>query len=287
MHPTLRDVLTLERLDLDLFRGINFDDIAAPGRIYGGQVIAQALMAAYGTIEGKVCHSMHGYFLREGDKEHAIIFEVDRARDGRGFASRRVIALQEGKQIFNLAASFQAPDEGFEHQAPMPKAPPPEGLKTLDDSKADMNAALPPERRVPILPFPAEYRVADDPAFCREGVVLPTEQKAWFRVTEDFEGDAALHQAALAFCSDMILLSSAMRPHSIGFTTPGFHSASLDHSIWFLHPSDIGQWHLHAMDSPAAAGTRGLAQGSIYRQDGTLVAICAQEGLMRLRPPKA
>jgi acyl-CoA thioesterase-2 len=282
MHPTLRDVLTLERLDLDLFRGINFDDIAAPGRIYGGQVIAQALMAAYGTIEDKVCHSLHGYFLREGDKNHPIIFEVDRARDGRSFASRRVIALQEGKQIFNLSASFQSSEPGLEHQAPMPAAPPPASLKTLDEAKADMNAGLPPERRVPLLPFPAEFRLAADPGFCREGLNLSTDQSAWFRVAEDLGGDARLHQAALAFCSDMILLSSAMRPHALGFTTPGFHSASLDHSIWFLHGSDIGRWHLHAMDSPAAAGGRGLAQGSIYSEDGKLVAVCAQEGLMRL-----
>jgi acyl-CoA thioesterase-2 len=130
-------------------------------------------------------------------------------------------------------------------------------------------------------------RVVDDPAFCREGMTLPTSQRAWFRVADGLGEDPRLHQAALAFCSDMILLSSAMRPHAVGFTTTGFQSASLDHSMWFLHPADMSQWHLHDMDSPAAAGGRGLTTGSIYRHDGLLVATCAQEGLMRLRAPKA
>jgi acyl-CoA thioesterase-2 len=284
MEPTLREVLTLERLDLDLFRGQNFENVAVPGRIYGGQVIGQALMAAYGTIEDKVCHSLHGYFLREGDPGHPIIFEVDRARDGGTFASRRVTAVQEGRQIFNLSASFQRFETGFEHQTPMPDAPAPAGLKLLAEAQADMNQHLPEGQRVPIAHFPAEMRVADDPAFCREGLKLSTNQKAWFRVVEGLGDDPRLHQAALAFCSDMILLSSAMRPHAIGFTTKGFQSASLDHSMWFLHPSDMGQWHLHDMDSPAAAGGRGLTTGSIYGRDGRLVATCAQEGLMRLRP---
>jgi acyl-CoA thioesterase-2 len=285
MHPTLREILTLERLDLDLFRGESFENVGAPGRLYGGQVMAQALMAAYATVENKVCHSLHSYFLLRGEPGRPIIFEVDRARDGGSFTTRRVIAVQEGRQIFNMAASFQRPESGFEHQTAMPEAAGPDGLVALADAQAAMWAELPEDLRLTVGHFPAEMRVVDEIPFAREGRKLPTNQKAWFRLTEDLGDDPRLHQAALAFCSDMVLLSSAARPHGIGFSRPGFQSTTLDHGLYFLHPTDMGQWHLHDMDSPAAAGARGLTTGSIYRQDGLLVATCTQEGLMRYRPP--
>jgi acyl-CoA thioesterase-2 len=289
MEKALREILTLERLDLDLYRGENFENVAVPGRIYGGQVIGQALMAAYHSVDDdKVCHSLHCYFLREGDPDHPVIFEVDRARDGGTFATRRVVALQEGKQIFNMACSFQRPEKGFEHQTTTrPQARGPEGLVTLAEAQAEMYSVLPEEVRLPIANFPAEMVMVDAVPFCREGLRLPSSQQAWFRVVQDLGEDPRMHQAALAFCSDMVLLSSAIRPHAMGFTTQGFVTATIDHAMWFLHPTDMRAWHIHDMDSPAAAGGRGFNTGSIYRQDGLLVATCTQEGLIRYRPPKS
>jgi len=284
MPSTLRELLTLERLDRDLFRGGNIGRIGGSSRIFGGQVVAQSLMAAYGAVEDeRVCHSLHGYFMRPGDVERPIIFQVDRAFDGGSFATRRVVAMQEGRQIFNMAASFQRPETGFEHQTPMPQSPPPEGLKTL----AEAQAVLRGEADRPYsteTAFPADFRVVDEIPFTRAGHALSPPQKAWFRVREPLEG-LAMHQAALAYCSDMVLLSSAIRPHGVSLRSRALQHASLDHTLYFLHPVDLGRWHLHAMDSPAAAGARGLATGSIYREDGLMVGASMQEGLMRYRPP--
>ena len=281
---TLAETLQLERLEVNLFRGTTPDN--RPGRIFGGQVIAQSLLAAYETVEDRVCHSLHCYFIRPGDPTVPIVFEVDRSRDGGSFTTRRVIAVQHGQQIFNLAASFQVAEEGFEHQAPMPKAP---GWKDLPDERAvrlEMMKKHPEQfkewmdRHQPI-----ELRSEDARTYFTRGPSEP-ESASWIRCRDPVGEDFRMHQVVLAYASDMNLLSTSMRPHGVHWQTPGFQSASLDHAMWFHRPVNIETWHLYAQDSPSASGGRGFIRGSIYAEDGTLVASVAQEGLIRLRKPK-
>jgi acyl-CoA thioesterase-2 len=265
----LIDTLALERLEVHLFRGV------APSnqgpRIFGGLVIGQALLAAYRTVEARVCHSLHCYFIRPGDPSVPILYDVDRARDGKSFTTRRVTAIQHGAQIFNLAASFQEAEVGMEHQDPMPDVTRPDAL--IDDD-ADSNWRRGIEMRW------VEGRYSDNP------VPSPPTQNVWMRVLPPLVEDVAIQQAVLAYASDMSLLSTAMRPHGIHWQTPGFQSASLDHAIWFHRPSNFNDWHLYAQSSPSASGARGFNLGAIYNIDGRLVASTAQEGLTRLRPPR-
>lgn len=278
----LLEILNLEQIELDLYRGLT---PARQGqRIYGGQVVAQALTAAYRTIEGRLCHSMHAYFIRPGDPSIPILFQVDRARDGGSFSVRRVTAIQNGKQIFNLAASFQVVEDGFDHQAPMPKVPGPDELPTEAESMNKVAEKMPPEmRKMMSRPRPIEMRGRD--AFGFGGNTKPTEGKSdvWIRATGAIGDDPRMHQVILAYASDMNLLSTAMRPHGVVWQTPGLQSASLDHAMWFHKPSNFNDWHLYTQDSPSASGGRGFVRGSLYTQDGTLVASVAQEGLMRMR----
>jgi acyl-CoA thioesterase-2 len=282
---TLVENLRLERLEVNLFRGTTPEEESRE-RIYGGQVIAQALLAAYETVEARVCHSLHCYFIRPGDPLIPIIFEVDRARDGGSFTTRRVIAVQHGQQIFNLAASFQVEEQGFEHQAPMPAAPPPEAVE--DDMVAERRllADAPPERRAWLdRPQPIEMRTVGgrngEAAEKREPV-----QQVWFRAKDAIGDDPRLHQVILAYASDMSLLGTASRPHGLTWQT-GLMMASLDHAMWFHRPTDFNEWHLYHQESPSASGGRGFNLGAIYRaSDGALVANCAQEGLMRVRRPR-
>ncbi|MDB5446995.1 MAG: acyl-CoA thioesterase [Phenylobacterium sp.] len=283
MPMNLRETLTLERLEVNLFRGRSPDPTT--GRIFGGQVIAQALVAAYATVDGRLCHSLHCYFIRPGDPKIPIVFEVDRARDGQSFTTRRVIAVQNGRQIFNMACSFHAPEEGFEHQFPMPDSPGPEGFPDIAEVEAEIMTDLPEDQRPPMRQRPLEMRFVDARAHEAPEAKLPPYQRAWFRIRNSMGGDHRLHQAALAYCSDMALLSACARPHGVHWHMPGYQSASLDHAMWFHRPTDSGDWHLYEMDSPSASGARGFNRGAIYRQDGTLVASCAQEGLVRYRPP--
>jgi acyl-CoA thioesterase-2 len=279
---TLVENLRLERLEVNLFRGTTPEEESRE-RIYGGQVIAQALLAAYETVEARVCHSLHCYFIRPGDPLIPIIFEVDRARDGGSFTTRRVIAVQHGQQIFNLAASFQVEEQGFEHQAPMPAAPPPEAVE--DDMVAERRllADAPAERRAWLdRPQPIEMRTVGgrngEAAEKREPV-----QQVWFRAKDAIGDDPRLHQVILAYASDMSLLGTASRPHGLTWQT-GLMMASLDHAMWFHRPTDFNEWHLYHQESPSASGGRGFNLGAIYRaSDGALVANCAQEGLMRVR----
>jgi len=281
---TLAETLQLERLEVNLFRGRTPDD--RPGRIFGGQVIAQSLLAAYETVEERVCHSLHCYFIRPGDPTVPIVFEVDRSRDGGSFTTRRVIAVQHGQQIFNLAASFQVAEPGFEHQLPMPAAPswremPDERVARQEMMKKD------PERFKGWMDRhqPIEMRSEDARSYFQSGPKEP-ESVSWIRCRDPIGDDFRLHQVVLAYASDMNLLSTAMRPHGVHWQTQGFQSASLDHAMWFHRPVNFENWHLYAQDSPSASGGRGFIRGSIYAEDGTLVASVAQEGLMRLRTPK-
>ncbi len=268
-------VLNLEAIDLDIFRGRTAPERIQ--RIYGGQVIGQALTAAYRTIDGRVCNSLHAYFIRPGDPKVPILYKVERTRDGASFSIRRVIAIQHGQQIFNLAACFQVPEQGFEHQSEMPNAPGPEGLlneaqlRELAGEAVSSDWAWPIEVR-PVNPRPHGSSAPAEPVYI-----------VWFRATTPFRDDLAAHQCVLAYASDMTLMDASFRPHAINWDSGRLQAASLDHAVWFHRPSDLGQWHLYVQESPSASGARGYNRASIFSQDGVLVASASQEALMRWR----
>jgi acyl-CoA thioesterase-2 len=250
--------------------------------VFGGQVIGQAMIAATRTVEDRVCHSLHAYFLRPGDPKVPILYEVDRARDGKSFTARRVIAIQHGQQILNLAASFQIPEGGLDHQLPMPDAPAPELLpseaalwrRIVDRVPEKYRPYFTPERPIELRPV-APLDLLDPPA-------AEPLQHMWFRVRGRLPDDVALHQSALAYMSDMSLLDTATRPHATNFLNPRMQAASLDHAMWFHRPFRADEWLLFSQDSPSASGARGFARGAVYARDGRLVASVAQEGLIRL-----
>jgi acyl-CoA thioesterase II len=284
---TLVETLKLERLEVNLFRGTTPEEESRE-RIYGGQVIAQSLLAAYETVEDRVCHSLHCYFIRPGDPLIPIIFEVDRSRDGGSFTTRRVIAVQHGQQIFNLAASFQAEEEGLEHQSPMPDAPAPDAVEDDIVARRRELAGAPPAFRAWLdRPQPIEMRTAGGRSFAG-GEKLSPVQQVWLRAKDPIGANGPLQQVIMAYASDMSLLGTAVRPHGVGWgPAGGLMMASLDHAMWFHRPTDFNEWHLYHQESPSASGGRGFNLGSIYRaSDGALVASCAQEGLMRVRKGK-
>jgi acyl-CoA thioesterase-2 len=278
---SLIETLALEPIEVNLFRGLSHEKDFP--RIFGGTVIAQALLAAYATVSERVCHSLHAYFIRPGDPSIPILYEVDQARDGRSFTTRRVTAIQHGEQIFNLAASFQVPETGFEHQRPMPATAGPDGLPNEQEIAKAMLADMSPRlaraftrrRAIEIRPVNPQSRVAPRR--------MEPVAEAWMRATTPIGTAPAMQQAVIAYASDMNLLETGMRPHGVSWQTPGLQSASLDHAIWFHRAADFTDWHLYTQDSPSASGARGFVRGSIYGRDGTLVASIAQEGLMRLR----
>ncbi len=277
----LLSILDLERLDADLFRGQNAN--ATWQRVFGGQVIGQALTAAYRTVEDRPCHSLHAYFIRPGDPKTPIIYEVDRARDGRSFTTRRVTAIQSGRQIFNLAASFQTAEDGLEHQAEMPGVPFPEDLKTERELREGIANKLPEEiRRMFARPRPIEIRPVAPRDFFKPEPMAPL-QHVWFRAQAPLGPSDVTNQCALAYASDMTLLDTCQRPHGVHWMSRRLQVASLDHAMWFHGPVEMSQWHLYAQDSPGASGGRGLNRGLIFTRDGRLVASVAQEGLIRQR----
>jgi acyl-CoA thioesterase-2 len=274
-------VMTLERLEDDLFRGES-RDIGSP-QVFGGQVLGQALMAAAATVEGRDAHSLHAYFLRRGDFTSPIVYEVDRARDGNHFSTRRVIAIQHGAQIFNLSASFQVVESGLEHQLPMPDVPPPEQLTDLDEH---LRAALPQLpaglRRVLDRKRPFEFRPEKQPNILQPGEAAPI-RNIWFRAVDRLPEDQALHRCLLAYVSDFHLLDTALMPHgAFPLDLRRLVMASIDHAMWFHRSVRVDDWLLYATDSPSASGARGFARGSIFSRDGRLVASTSQEGLMRV-----
>ena len=282
---TLLETLQLEQIEMNLFRGTTPD--AQRGRIFGGQVIAQSLLAAYGTVDSRVCHSLHSYFIRPGDSAIPIIFEVDRSRDGGSFTTRRVIAIQRGKQIFNLAASFKDPEDGFEHQAAMPAGPNWRDLPDEAEMARQFLETAPEEAKHWLgRERPIEMRSADARTYFLKGPAEPQSQN-WVRCRTLIGEDPRMHQIVLAYASDMNLLSTAMRPHGVHWQTPGFQSASLDHAIWFHKPTDFNGWHLYAHDSPSGFDGRGFIRGAIYSEAGDLIASVAQEGLIRMRSSPA
>ncbi len=286
MHPILEDLiglLRLERIEENIFRG-DSRDIGSP-QVFGGQVVGQALSAAQNTVEGRIAHSLHGYFLRRGDVNSPIIYEVDRARDGGSFSNRRVVAIQHGRPILNLAASFQVPEEGLSHQAEMPDVPGPDGLKDLTEVAKDMLEFIPSKmRRFLTDKRPFEFRHVE-PVDFEVPKKSPPRKHVWIRAVDALPDNPVLHQNLLTYVSDYELLGVATLPHGLSFTRGSVIMASLDHALWFHSEVKMDEWLLYAMDSPVSSGARGLARGQIFSQDGRLMASTAQEGLMRVVDP--
>ena len=287
MHPVLKDLiglLGLERIEDNIFRG-DSRDIGSP-QVFGGQVIGQALSAAQHTVDDRVAHSLHAYFLRRGDVDSPIIYEVDRARDGGSFSNRRVVAIQHGRPILNLAASFQVPEVGLQHQVAMPDVPGPEGIKDLTEVAKDMLEHIPSKmRRFLTEKRPFEFRHVE-PVDFEHPVKLAPKKHIWIRAVDALPNDPVLHQNLLTYVSDYELLGTATLPHGLSFTRGSVIMASLDHALWFHSDVKVDDWLLYAMDSPNSSGARGLARGQIFTQDGRLVASTAQEGLMRVVDPE-
>jgi acyl-CoA thioesterase-2 len=273
-------VMTLERLEMNLFRGES-RDIGSP-QVFGGQVLGQALVAATATAEDRVVHSLHAYFLRRGDFNSPIVYEVDRALDGKHFSSRRVVAIQHGRQIFNMSASFQAAETGLDHQISIPDVPPPESLRDLESYYREMADKLPAAaRRILEQKRPFEFRPVHPPDSPRSDQSSP-HKYIWFRAVEALPDDEALHRSLLAYVSDFHLLDTALKPHGISMISPKLVIASVDHAMWFHRSVRVDDWLLYAMDSPSASGARGFTRGSVFARDGRLVASAAQEGLIRV-----
>jgi acyl-CoA thioesterase-2 len=280
----LISLLDLERIEVNLFRGVSPED--GMKRVFGGQVIAQALVAAYRTVENRICHSLHAYFIRPGDPTVPILYEVDRARDGKSFTTRRVVAIQHGEQILNLAASFQIEEAGFTHQSSMPQVKMPAELKSEDELRAMAKDHIPKEFQKQFArPRPIELKPVDPRAFISPQKQEPRKQM-WLRARGRVGDNVALQQCMLAYASDMGILDTATKPHGVNWFTGGVQMASLDHAMWFHEPFNIEDWLLYSMDSPSASGARGFNRGEIFTESGKLVASVVQEGLIRPREVK-
>jgi acyl-CoA thioesterase-2 len=287
MGQTVADLvklLDLEPLDVNLFRGMSRD--IGSQRVFGGQVLGQSLVAACRTVENRLVHSMHAYFLRGGDTERPIIYDVDRARDGKSFATRRVVARQYGEQIFHASVSFQIPESGLEHQSPPPDVPDPDQLLDwvtwIQQSGQDI-----PSARVAMSGLPFELRFVEPEAVFLKMEPQEPRINLWFRTIGRLPDGENLHRCILAYASDLFLIGAAFLPHARGVVAPDLQVTSLDHAMWFHRPLRVDDWLLYSIDSPNASGARGLSRGSIYTRDGVLVASTAQEGLMRYRPKGA
>jgi acyl-CoA thioesterase-2 len=278
----LLDLLDLEDIDLDIFRGRN--ERGRPGRIFGGQVAAQSLVAAGRTVPELPAHSLHGYFLRPGDPAVPVVFTVDRIRDGASFVTRHVVARQRGRAIFNMSVSFQREESGYQHQMEMPPAPDPESIPTRAELVKRHYEVIPEaDRHWVSLPRPLDVRHVHLPTFF--GGSREPEAKGptlvWMRVPRTLPDDPALHQRLLAYLSDLTLLDNIVLPHGRNGRLGPVMVASIDHAVWFHRPLRVDDWLLYVQDSPAAAGARGFARGTLFARDGTLVASVAQEGLLR------
>jgi acyl-CoA thioesterase II len=280
----LLELLDLEELEVNIFRGRSPQENRQ--RVFGGQVAGQALVAAGRTVDRGTVHSLHAYFLRPGDPSTPILYLVDRIRDGRTFATRRVVAIQHGQAIFNLAASFQPEETGPEHGLPLPDAPDPETLPSIADWVAPHLAGMPEGIRqwfardrpidvrpvAPMDPFHPERR--------------PPRQLVWIRAAGRLPDAPLIHQCVVAYASDLTLLDTATLPHAIAWNDPHFVMASLDHAMWFHRPFRADEWLLYAQESPAAHGARGFTTAHLFTRDGRLVVSVAQEGLIRPVAPR-
>ncbi len=276
----LLELLNLEQIEVNLFRGNSPDE--GWQRVFGGQVLGQALVAASRTVEERVAHSLHGYFLRPGDVKVPILYEVDRIRDGRSFTTRRVVAIQHGRAIFNMSCSFQVREGGFDHQTEMPDVPGPEELASELELRRRIAERIPESwRHIFLRERPIETRPVE-PLNEFEPEKRPPLQHVWFKAVGALPDDLGLHQCVLAYASDLTLLDTSMLPHGVSFMQQNFQAASLDHAMWFHRDFRADEWLLYTQDSPSASGARGFNRGSVFTRDGKLVASATQEGLVRL-----
>jgi acyl-CoA thioesterase-2 len=285
MTEMLADLLArldLEQIDVNLFRATRPNE--GWQNVFGGQVLAQALIAASRTVEDRdrTAHSLHAYFLRPGDMELPIVYNVDRIRDGRSFTTRRIVAIQRGRPIFNMAVSFHVAEAGLQHQVAIPNVPGPLDCLTEEEMWESMMADAPPDFEAhPFGSKPIEMRFVDPINEFKPEKMAPV-QNVWFRTTEKMPDDISANQCLLAYASDMTLLDTGVRPHGISWNDSRLQMASLDHAMWFHRPFKLDSWLLYAQDSPSSSSARGFNRGSIFTQSGELVASVAQEGLMRL-----
>ncbi|WP_075180488.1 acyl-CoA thioesterase II [Pantoea sp. 1.19] len=287
MSQALQNLLTLlnlEKLEEGLFRGQSED--LGLRQVFGGQVVGQALYAAKQTVPAdRMIHSFHSYFLRPGDSQRPIIYDVETLRDGHSFSARRVSAIQHGQPIFYMTASFQSPECGFEHQTSMPNVPGPEDLPSETDIAHQLAAFIPEKARDKFLAEkPLEIRPVKfhNPL---KGHVDEPVRHVWIRANGEMPADLRIHQYLLGYASDFNFLPVALQPHGKGFLEPGMQVATLDHSMWFHRPLDLNDWLLYSVASPSASGARGFVRGEFFDREGTLVASTVQEGVMRLRAP--
>ncbi len=278
----LLELLRLEPIEQNLFRGQSQD--LGWGAIFGGQVLGQALSAAAQTVPAeRPVHSLHGYFLRQGDAHKPVVYDVDCIRDGKSFTTRRVVAIQNGRAIFNLSASFQRVEPGYDHGAEMPQVEGPEELLSEQDLAKQRFDEIPERlRKRAVVDRPIEIRPIE-PRNPLKPDVRPPSRHVWFRAVDALPDELAVHQMLLAYASDFQLLTTTMQPHGVSWLTPGMQVASLDHAMWFHRPFRLDQWLLYSIESPSASGARGLSRGQLFSRDGTLVASTVQEGLMRHR----
>jgi acyl-CoA thioesterase-2 len=283
VRPVLADLLRLlklERIEDRIFRGESRD--LGGARVFGGQVLGQALTAASYTVTGREVHSLHAYFLVAGDVNAPIVYEVELARDGKSFSNRRVVAIQHGQPIFNMTASFQVPEQGLEHSAPMPDVPGPEGLADVRELPPDVLAKIPDKmRRFLMHERPFEFRPVE-PIHVIAPPRAEPKRHIWIKTIDRLPDDPDLHRNVLAYVSDYQLVSTATLPHGIHFAEGNVQLASLDHAMWFHRSFRMDDWLLYAMESPNASGGRGFALGKVFTRDGRLVASTAQEGVVRV-----
>ncbi len=270
----LVDILSLEQIELNLFRGTSPTE--GWQRVYGGQVLGQALVAASRTVDGdnRSAHSLHGYFLRPGDTSQPILYSVDRIRDGRSFTTRRVVAIQNGVAIFSMSASFQVHETGLSHADAMPDVPPPENCEPMMHLLSDEAGGK--------RSWPIDMRSVEPVARDQKPTPQPPVQHTWVRTVGEPPDDLRLNQCVLAYASDMTLLDTSYRPHGVDWTAGNFQVASLDHAMWFHRPFQLDDWLLYAQDSPNSGGGRGFSRGTFFSRSGELIASGAQEGLIRL-----
>lgn len=276
----LLSLLQLEKIEDRLYRGQSQD--LGLRQVFGGQVVGQALYAAKQTVPSeRTAHSFHSYFLRPGDSQKPIIYDVEILRDGKSFSARRICAIQNGQPIFYMTASFQLCENGFEHQNTMPQVPQPETLKSEAEAAQEILARHPKfslEKFVRMIPLDVRPVKIHNPL---QAEVSEPKRYTWFRASGEMPDDLQIHQYLLGYASDLNFLATALQPHGKGFLTPGLQVATIDHAVWFHRPFRLDEWLLYAVDSPSASGGRGLVRGEFYTREGLLVASTIQEGVIR------
>jgi acyl-CoA thioesterase-2 len=278
----LAGLLDLETIDVNLFRGTQPDTLLQ--RVFGGQVAAQALVAGARTVDDAlVVHSLHSYFLRPGDTAVPIVYDVERIRDGRSFSTRRIAARQHGRAIYYMTASFQIPEDGFDHQDAMPEVASPEESVDMGELFRQRSPDNAEEWLREWAALELRYVGDSRPGGSMPSTEHPSQARLWIRVGERLDDEPLLHQAAFTYASDMTLLGSTLVPHGMHISHPKLQSASLDHTIWFHRAFRADEWLLYDQVAPSASGGRGLAIGRLFTREGTLVATVAQEGLIRIR----